>query len=146
MNGFTVRKFSDAEKVSYGPSSDLAVLVGNDDGSTPIRAALQTCQPDYDVPVHCHPYIEYLIVLEGSAEFRIETNGMQKVVLQQGDCVELLPGTWHAFTTGSNHVTRLLGIHVSPDRIVNYKPGVKTDARGFRVADTTAPPASSAGV
>lgn len=145
MTGFRVRKLEEAEYISYGPSSDLKVLVGDNELSTPIRVALQMCQPAYDVPVHCHPYIEYLIVLEGSAEFRIEMDGIQSVVLQKGDCVELLPGTWHAFTTGSDQVTHLLGVHVSPERIVNYKPGVKTDARGFRISDAEAS-ASSAGV
>lgn len=135
MNGFKVQRLRPENVVSYGPMSDLAVLVGDDSGSTPIRAALQTCQPGYDVPVHCHPYIEYLIVLEGSAEFRIEVDGLQTVELHKGDSVELHAGVWHAFSTSKSEVTQLLGIHVSPERIVNYKPGVKTDARGFRVAD-----------
>ena len=133
MNGFTVRRLADTELVSYGPQSDLRVLVGDDQRSTPIRAALQTCQPAYDVPFHSHPYTEYLIVLEGAAEFRIEMNGIQKVELQKGDTVELQPNVWHAFTTSPKEVTRLLGIHISPERIVNYKGGVKTDSRGFRI-------------
>ncbi len=135
MNGFRVKRLADAEAVSYGPQSDLRVLVGDEQQSTPIRAALQTCQPGYDVPFHCHPYIEYLIVLEGAAEFRIEVDGMQTVALQKGDTVELQPGVWHAFTTSSTEVTRLLGIHTSPERIVNYKSGVKTDSRGFRIEE-----------
>jgi len=133
MSGFRVKKFADAEQVSYGPMSNLSVLVGDDEKSTPIRAAIQTCQPGYDVPVHCHPYIEYLIILEGSAEFRIEADGMQTVTLHQGDTVELLAGIWHAFSTSKTEVTRLLGIHTSAERIVNYKPDVRTDARGFRI-------------
>lgn len=140
MNGFKVKKYGDSELITYGPESDLRVLVGEDDRSTPVRVALQTCRPGYDVPVHCHPYIEYLIVLEGSAEFRIEMDGVQKVTLHKGDTVELHPGVWHAFTTAANEVTLLLGIHVSPERIVNYKPGVKTDARGFRVTEDEGTP------
>ena len=137
MNGFKVSRIADTDVVSYGPQSDLRVLVGDDAGSTPIRAALQTCQPGYVVPYHCHPYIEYLFVLEGSATFTIEVDGVQTVELGKGDTVELQPGVWHAFRTSRTEVTRLLGIHLSPERIVNYKPGVKTDARGFRVADDT---------
>ncbi len=135
MNGFKVTRLADTQLVSYGPQSDLRVLIGDESKSTPIRAALQTCQPGYDVPFHSHPYIEYLMVLEGGATFTIEVDGVQKVELQKGDTVELHPGVWHAFTTSPNEVTRLLGIHLSPERIVNYKPGVKTDARGFRVND-----------
>ena len=137
MNGFRVSRIAETEVVSYGPQSDLRVLVGDAAGSTPIRAALQTCQPGYDVPYHCHPYIEYLFVLDGSATFTIEVDGVQTVELGKGDTVELHPGVWHAFCTSRTEVTRLLGIHLSPERIVNYKPGVKTDARGFRVTDDT---------
>lgn len=137
-NTFRVRRWDEAELVSYGPKSDLRVLIGDDERSTPVRTALQTCQPGYDVPFHSHPYIEYLILLEGSAVFRIEVDGLQTVELHKGDVVELHPGVWHAFTTSPTEVTQLLGIHISAERIVNYR-GVKTDARGFRVADTSQP-------
>lgn len=133
MNGFKVKRIEDTEYVSYGPKSDLRVLIGDAEKSTPIRTALQTCQPGYDVPFHCHPYTEYLIVLEGSAEFRVEEDGVQTVVAKKGDTVELPPGVWHAFTTSPTEVTQLLGIHISSERIVNYKPDVKTDSRGFRI-------------
>lgn len=135
MNGFNVKRLADAEYVSYGSQSDLRVLIGGPQRNTPIRSALQTCRPGYDVPFHCHPYIEYLIILEGSAEFRIEVDGVQTVVLHKGDTVELHPGVWHAFTTSPTEVTQLLGIHISSERIVNYKPDVKIDSRGFRIED-----------
>jgi quercetin dioxygenase-like cupin family protein len=144
MNGFTVRRLAEAERVSYGPQSDLRVLVGDDQKSSPIRVALQTCQPGYDVPFHSHPYTEYLIVLEGAAEFRIEVDGMQRVELHKGDTVELQAKVWHAFTTSATEVTCLLGVHISPERIVNYKGGVKTDARGFRIEPDVAPVEPSA--
>lgn len=133
MNGYKVVRSEEVETISYGPKSDLRVLIGDDEGTTPIRTALQTCQPGYDVPFHCHPYTEYLIVLQGSAEFRIEVGETQKVVLKKGDTVELQAGVWHAFSTVGDEVTQLLGVHISPERIVNYKPGVKTDSRGFRI-------------
>lgn len=135
MSGFRVTRAKDNEVVNYGPKSDLRVLVGDDNGGTSIRVAVQRCEPGYDVPVHSHPYVEYLIVLEGSARFRIEANGIQTVELHQGDTVELRPEVWHAFTTSPNEVTRLMGIHLSSERVVNYKPGVKTDAKGFRIEE-----------
>ena len=133
MSGFKVIRSEDTELISYGPKSDLRVLIGDDAGSTTIRTALQTCKKGYDVPIHCHPYIEYLIVLQGAAEFRIEDNGTQTVVLKKGDSVELRPDVWHAFSAVSDEDTLLMGIHLSRRRIVNYKEEVKTDARGFRV-------------
>ena len=136
MSGFTVSRIADAELVTYGPRSDLRVLVGDDLSGTPIRVALQTCQAGYVVPFHSHPYVEYLIVLEGSAAFKVESaEGEEKVELQKGDTVELHAGSWHSFTTSPTEVTRLLGIHLSGDRIVKYKDGVKTDSRGFRITD-----------
>lgn len=146
MDGFKIMRLADTELVSYGPQSDLRVLVGDETGSTPIRTALQTCQPGYDVPYHSHPYIEYLMILDGTAEFRIEADGLQTVTLQKGDTVELHPGVWHAFTTSPTEVTRLLGIHLSPKRIVDYKAGVKTDARGFRIKEDAASAESAAGI
>ena len=138
MSSFRVRKLADAEVVSYGPQSDLCVLIGDEQRTTPIRVAMQNCKPGYVVPVHCHAYVEYLIVMEGSAEFRIEADGVQTVCLQKGDSVELHAGVWHSFTTSGSDETRLMGIHLSAERIVNYKPGVKTDARGFRISDEVA--------
>ena len=143
MSGFTLRRLADAESVSYGPMSDLRVLVGDASGSTPIRTALQTCQPGYDVPFHSHPYVEYLMVLEGSATFRVERGpgggadgDVDTLTAVAGDTVELHPGVFHAFTTSAHEVTKLLGIHLSSHRVVDYRAGVKTDARGFRVAES----------
>jgi hypothetical protein len=34
---------------------------------------------------------------------------------------------------GGDQVLRLLGTHVSPKRIVDYKDGGRSDARGYRV-------------
>jgi mannose-6-phosphate isomerase-like protein (cupin superfamily) len=133
IENFRVVRGGDIELISYGPQSDLRLLIGDDEGSTPIRIALQTCQSGYDVPIHCHPYIEYLTVLEGASEFRIEADGTKTVVLYKGDTVEIQPGVWHSFSSIGTEVTHLLGIHVSPERIVNYKPDVKTDSRGFRI-------------
>jgi quercetin dioxygenase-like cupin family protein len=136
MAGYRVSRSATAERIQYSELSDLQVLIGDEQQSTPIRIGVQTCQPGYVVPIHSHPYIEYLVVLEGSAEFQIESNGTQVVALGPGDAVELHPEVWHAFKTDPEHVTRLMGIHVSSKRIVNYKSGIKTDSRGFRTHDT----------
>jgi len=113
----------------------------------PIRRSSQSQLVRYasvETEIHARVGVEYLLILEGSATFTIEIDGVQKVELQKSDTVELHPGVWHAFTTSSKEVTRLLGIHLSPERIVYYKPGVKTDARGFRVTDDAATISESA--
>lgn len=84
-------------------------------------------------------------LLGADPQRKTEVDGVQTVELGKGDTVELHPGVWHAFSTSSTEVTRLLGVHLSSERIVNYKPGVKTDARGFRVSDDTSVVDTSSG-
>jgi mannose-6-phosphate isomerase-like protein (cupin superfamily) len=54
------------------------------------------------------------------------------VVLRRGDTIAVPPEMPHAFRVVGEQVLRLLGTHVSPRRIVNYKDGVASDARGYR--------------
>jgi mannose-6-phosphate isomerase-like protein (cupin superfamily) len=55
------------------------------------------------------------------------------VVLRKGDTIAVPPETPHAFRVVGDEVLRLLGTHVSPRRIVQYKDGAQSDARGYRV-------------
>ena len=43
--------------------------------------------------------------------------------LKAGDCIALPPNIAHSFRTVGDQPMRLLGIHHSPDRIVEYKDG-----------------------
>jgi len=56
-----------------------------------------------------------------------------KVTLRRGDTIAIPPTVPHSFRVVGDEVLRLLGTHVSPKRIVDYKDGVKSDARGYRV-------------
>ena len=40
-------------------------MVGDAQGSTPFRLGIQTSSPGYRTPLHSHPYMEALTVLEG---------------------------------------------------------------------------------
>jgi hypothetical protein len=42
----------------------------------------------------------------------------------------------HSFRVVGDEVLRLLGTHTSPKRIVNYKDGAQSDARGYRVYES----------
>jgi mannose-6-phosphate isomerase-like protein (cupin superfamily) len=106
--------------------------VGDDAGSTPVRTGIQTAQPGYAAPVHSHPYIEILHILDGVAEAWIDGRPESLVVLRKGDTIAVPPETPHAFRVVGDQVLRLLGTHVSPKRIVNYQDGVTSDARGYR--------------
>jgi mannose-6-phosphate isomerase-like protein (cupin superfamily) len=58
-------------------------------------------------------------------------------VLERGDTLAIPANTPHSFRVKGTTVLRLLGTHVSPRRIVTYKDGTPSDARGYRVDQST---------
>jgi quercetin dioxygenase-like cupin family protein len=135
MQGARVIRLSDTELVSLGPSSNYRPIVGDEAGTTPVRTGIQTCLPNYEVPAHCHPYMEIIHVLDGTLEFWMDAAPNETALLRAGDTIEIQPGAWHGFRVKGNDTARLLGIHASPRRIVDYKDqaGIEVDARGYRV-------------
>jgi mannose-6-phosphate isomerase-like protein (cupin superfamily) len=132
MKELQVIRLDQTERVSFGPLSHYQPLVGDDQGGTPVRTGIQTAQPGYAAPVHSHPYVEILHILDGVAEAWIDGKPESAVVLRKGDTIAVPPDTPHAFRVVGEEVLRLLGTHVSPKRIVNYRDGVASDARGYR--------------
>lgn len=132
MKDITVIRLDDTERVSFGPLSHYQPIVGDNAGSTPVRTGIQTAQPGYAAPVHSHPYIEILHILDGAAEAWIDGRPESRVVLRKGDTIAVPPETPHAFRVVGDETLRLLGTHVSPTRIVNYQDGAVSDARGYR--------------
>ena len=57
-----------------------------------------------------------------------------KVTLEKGDTIALPANVPHSFRVVGDQVLRLLGTHVSPKRIVTYKDGRATDARGYQTS------------
>ena len=132
MKEITVIRLEDTERVSFGPLSHYQPIVGDDAGGAPVRTGIQTAQPGYAAPVHSHPYIEILHILDGIAEAWIGGKPESAVLLRKGDTIAVPPETPHAFRVVGEQELRLLGTHVSPKRIVNYQDGVASDARGYR--------------
>ena len=58
-------------------------VVGDQQGSTPVRLGIQTSPPGYRTPLHSHPYMEVLMILEGAGEAWIEGSD---------DLIALAPG------------------------------------------------------
>jgi quercetin dioxygenase-like cupin family protein len=135
MPDATVVKLEDTKVVSFGPLAHYQPIIGDDEGTTPIRTGIQTSQPGYQAPVHSHPYLEVLHILDGSAEAWIEGQEDRAVVLRKGDTIALPPHTPHSFRVVGDQELRLLGTHASPTRIVDYKDGGASDARGYRVQE-----------
>ena len=121
------------QKVSFGPDAFYQLIIGDDDGSTPIRTGIQTSEPGYVAPVHAHPYMEVLHILDGVAEAWVDGQEDRKVTLRRGDTIALPPNVPHAFRVVGDEVLRTYGVHASPTRIARYKDGGQTDAQGYRV-------------
>lgn len=129
-----VVRLEETEAVSFGPLSYYQPIIGDDEGTTPLRTGIQTAQPGYVAPVHSHPYLEVLHILDGEAEAWVDGQEDRAVRLRRGDTIAMLPDTPHSFRVVGDQVLRLLGTHASPKRIVSYKDGAESDARGYRVA------------
>ena len=136
MDELKVVRLGETEMVKFGPDAVYQLIIGDDEGTTPIRTGIQTSQPGYAAPVHSHPYMEVLHILDGVAEAWIDGLEDRKVTLRRGDTVAIPPGVLHSFRVVGDEVLRLLGTHASPKRIVSYKDGGKSDARGYRVYES----------
>jgi quercetin dioxygenase-like cupin family protein len=128
-----VVRLDDAEIVKFGPDAHYQPILGDEAGTTPIRTGIQTSEPGYVAPMHSHPYLEVLHILDGTAEAWIEGGEDHRVILKKGDTIALQPNVPHTFRVVGDEVLRLLGTHVSPQRIVNYRDGGQSDSRGYRV-------------
>ncbi len=92
-------------------------LVGDDEGSTPLRAGIQTSPPGYDTGVHAHPYLEIVTVLAGEGEAWIDGEGEPKPI-GAGDTMVFPPEVRHRFRATGDADLVTYGVHASPERIV----------------------------
>jgi mannose-6-phosphate isomerase-like protein (cupin superfamily) len=132
MKDLIVVRLDETPVVKFGADAIYQPIIGDDSGSTPLRTGIQTSDPGYVAPVHSHPYMEVLHILDGVAEAWIDGQDDRKVTLRRGDTIAIPPGVPHSFRVVGNDPLRLLGTHASPKRIVDYKDGVKSDAHGYR--------------
>jgi quercetin dioxygenase-like cupin family protein len=134
MADMKVIRLAETEVVKFGPDAVYQLIIGDDEGTTPVRTGIQTSQPGYVAPVHSHPYMEILHILDGTAEAWIDGRDDSKVRLEKGDTIALPANVPHSFRVVGDQVLRLLGTHVSPKRIVTYKDGRATDTRGYQTS------------
>ena len=110
----------------------VVTLAQQGEGTTPVRTGIQTARPGYEAPVHSHPYLEILHILDGAAEAWIDGRESEAIVLEAGDTLAIPPDTPHAFRVRGDRVLRLLGTHASPRRIVTYKDGAGPEDQAVR--------------
>ena len=125
-----VALLEDADRVSFGDFAHYRPLIA--DGDTPMRTGIQVSEPGYVAAAHSHPYWEMLLILEGEAEAWMMDEPEKVIPLKPGDMIALPPNQAHCFRTVGDKTMRLLGIHHSPDRIVNYLDR-ETDAQGYPI-------------
>ena len=118
-----VIRLAEAETISFGPLSHYQPLVGDDAQPLPIRTGIQTAQPGYAAKLQYHPYVETLHILDGAAEAWVGGKENEKVMLKKGDTLVIPAHTWHSFRVAGGQELRLLGTHLSPQRIVHYEDG-----------------------
>jgi mannose-6-phosphate isomerase-like protein (cupin superfamily) len=132
-----IRKLADSSRVEFGPLAFYHPLIA--DGDTPVRTGIQTSAPGYVAPMHWHPYVELLFIIEGEAEVWLQGDEDKPARLGAGDCVALPANIPHSFRTVGDQPMRLLGIHANPDRVVTYLDR-KSDASGYPVLDSKLEP------
>src|SRR5579872_3846853 len=95
----TIRVILEAERpvVDFTGGATYRPILGDDTGDgLPIRTGIQTSPPGYQTPVHSHPYVETLTVIEGQGEAWLD--GEPGVVaLEPGMTVVLPANRNHAF-------------------------------------------------
>ena len=78
---------------------------------------IQTSPPGYKTPLHSHPYLESVTVLEGIGEAWIDGNEDQ-IALAPGVTLVFPPNVRHQFRALGSQPLITLGVHASPHRIV----------------------------
>lgn len=140
-SGAKIATLASAERVDFGPLAHYRPLMA--DGTTPVRTGIQVSEPGYVAAMHSHPYVEMLFILEGEADVWMEGEEDKKRRLGAGDMIALPPETPHSFAVVGDQPMKLLGIHHSPDRIVNYVDR-QTDDAGYPKLDPKQEPSTSA--
>ncbi|MDP6567565.1 MAG: cupin domain-containing protein [Alphaproteobacteria bacterium] len=111
----------DVPKQPFAGGATYQTIVGDDDGSTPVRCGVQISPPGYATGVHSHPYLEVVSVLEGVGEAWME--GMDGFApVGPGTTLVLTPGLKHCFRATGPGDLKTYGVHASPDRIVDFFP------------------------
>jgi quercetin dioxygenase-like cupin family protein len=101
----------------FSGGATYQTLVGDAQGSTPVRLGIQSSPPGYRTPLHSHPYMECITVLEGEGEAWME--GCDRLIpLKPGVTLVLPPHVRHWFGALGAQPLKTYGVHASPHRVV----------------------------
>jgi quercetin dioxygenase-like cupin family protein len=116
----TLIRHADRPRLAFAGGASYRPVIGDDTGEgVPIRTGIQVSPPGYCTPLHSHPYVEALTVLDGTGEAWLDgEDGV--VVLEPGVTVLLPAHRVHGFRTTGERPLVTFGVHASGRRIVDY--------------------------
>ena len=106
--------FKSAELPSDGSSHEF---VGAQNGGAGACVIFVEAAPGEGPGLHRHPYVEILIVIEGTSTF---DDGQSKRELQVGEMAVVDAGQAHAFLNSGSSRLRQIDIHLSPKFITEW--------------------------
>lgn len=109
-------QIENVQKEEFETGRTYQTLVGDDEGSTPVRLGIQTSPPGYSTGTHWHPYMEIITVIEGTGEAWIDGEG-DGIPIGPGTTIVAPPNVAHGFRNTGQTPMRSYGIHASPVRI-----------------------------
>ena len=112
----------DVPRETFRAGMTYQTLVGDERGSTPVRVGIQTSAPGSRTPMHSHPYLEVLTILEGQGEAWIE-GGEDLISISPGITLVLPADQKHWFRATGDKPLITYGVHASPHRIVDVHEG-----------------------
>lgn len=127
----------DVASETFTGGATYQTLVGDAAGSTPVRIGIQTSPPGYSTPLHSHPYMEVITILEGVGEAWMEGNP-DIIPLTPGVTLVLPPHLPHWFRNTGDTPLKTYGVHSSPHRIVNVHTATHTPLTSCQAARASA--------
>jgi mannose-6-phosphate isomerase-like protein (cupin superfamily) len=132
-----IRKLAESSRVAFGPLAFYHPLIA--DGDTPVRTGIQTSAPGYVAPMHFHPYVELLFIIEGEAEVWLQGEEDKPSRLGPGDCVAL-PARHSAQLPDRRRPADASARHPRQSRSRVTYLDRKSDASGYPVLDSKLDP------
>jgi quercetin dioxygenase-like cupin family protein len=108
---------SDVSIEPFQGGATYQTLVGDPQGGTPIRIGIQTSPRGYATPLHSHPYLETITVLEGKGEAWLEGSDA-RIGLRPGVTLVIDAHQRHWFRATGDRPLKTYGVHANPHRVV----------------------------
>ncbi len=113
-----ITNIEDVRIEAFETGRTYQTLVGDKEGSTPVRIGIQTSPPGYSTGTHSHPYMEIIMVIDGTGVAWIEGES-DEMAIGPGTTIVAPPNKKHGFRNTGQTPMRSYGVHASPVRITH---------------------------